>query len=198
MNGLTFKYVPKDVFGKMVRELTLGLYGTNTTLSDGTILGSISTDIYGNELYATEYQNYYQFKDVPARIYKLIKSGPGVLTEILEDKFDVPYSGATTGSDMPYKDNSNVSLATKLEQVEALSGVIAIMNFVGEEDKFYIAPNSLTVTTLKEAGTGTITFETSTDGITFTSATLPISLVEDEILKVSCTGFSTFKTITLL
>ena len=65
--------------------------------------------------------------------------------------------------------------------------------------RYYISPKNLTIQSVKEAGTGTVAYSVSTDnGLTFTTKTLPIILAEGNILKVSCTGFSIFKTITLL
>lgn len=64
--------------------------------------------------------------------------------------------------------------------------------------RYYISPKNLIIRSVKEAGTGTVSYSVSTDsGSTFTTKTLPITLAEGNILKVSCTGFTTFKTITL-
>ena len=120
MKGLTFKYIPRDVFGNFQREITLGLYPQNTTINDGTILGLISSDIYGQDAVAVENSRYYLFSDIPPNKYVLIKSGAGVRTEILETALDIPYSGKSTGSDIVWKDNETDSIATKINALENL------------------------------------------------------------------------------
>ena len=177
---------------------TIQFYNYPATVSDGTIFGTASinsdgTNIVG-QLLSGKVGNY-KFSNVPSGNYTVIASGPGISVHVIAgmEKYQIPLFSNTTGSDIVYKDNSLVSIATKIDQFGAIS-----MNFVGDEDKYHIAPTNITLTELKESGTGTITFETSSDGINFTPTTLPITLSEDNVLKVSCTNFSTFKTIILL
>lgn len=74
-------------------------------------------------------------------------------------------------------------------------------NLIGDVNMYYKAPTYMYFSGMKEAGTGTITLEVSTNnGASWSSRSFSgggFAMNEDDILRIFCADLSIFKTITL-
>lgn len=78
-----------------------------------------------------------------------------------------------------------------------LSSKAVTISWTSNGDAYLVAHEAMTLGSARTRGTGTVAYAKSTDGTTFNSATLPITLAVDDVLKISVTGLSGYKSVTL-
>jgi hypothetical protein len=111
-----------------IKNLTVDLFVYPATISDGTILGVRAVKTTGQQAVAVQGSvagNYF-FTNIPIGKYTVVLSGAGVTTQIPErlNEIDTGLPWNTTGSDIPWNDNTEDSIATKLNNLETRLSLI--------------------------------------------------------------------------
>jgi len=126
-------------FGVPRGNLVLDLYESGVTLYDGTILGTavINTDNDVAKGIPTDVVGDYLFEKIPYnKKYTVVISGTGVTTQIPSKLTDIdiglPYN--VTGADIPYKNNTNISIQTAFESLDATSSIPRIVALESDVD----------------------------------------------------------------
>lgn len=70
-------------------------------------------------------------------------------------------------------------------------------SWVADGDQYFVADQPYSIETVQEQGTGTLTITKSTDGTTFSAAAAPYTLLAGHVLKLSVSGLSGYKAVTL-
>ena len=78
-----------------------------------------------------------------------------------------------------------------------LSSKAITISWTSDGDAYLVAHEAMTLGSARTRGTGTVAYAKSTDGTTFNAATLPVTLAVDDVLKISVTGLSGYKSVTL-
>lgn len=132
-------------FGTPRENLVLDLYQSGVYIYDGTVIGTPIIDGEGNILKGVPQESVgdYKFSSIPfGQKYTVVISGLGVTTQIPEKLKDIdiglPYN--VTGSDIPYKNNTNVSIQTAFESLDATSQLPRIS--VLEDDVYTLKSDS--------------------------------------------------------
>jgi hypothetical protein len=95
-------------------------------------------------------------------------------------------------------DTSDSNAAKRVTAGNALLSAKNIsMSFTANGDAYLVAHEAMTIGSARERGTGTVAYNKSTDGTTFSSATLPVTLAANDVFKVTITSISGYKAITL-
>ena len=120
------KKVPVKINDRRFRlpkvNLDVYLYEYGVTITDGTIIGIRAVTSIGTDSTAEQGNNpgNYFFNNIPTgKKYSVVVSGSSVTTQIPEelDEIDIGMAYDVTGSDIPYKNNSTVSIATRLGEL---------------------------------------------------------------------------------
>jgi len=123
MRGKTELISFKDkIFQIPKNEIVPVFYNWPAYVYDGTINGTIAVDTTGGEIVGVLINNrmgQYQFSNVPAGYYTVVVRGEGIegFVPTGYDKYEVLFSSQVTGSDLPYKDGSLESIATKIDYI---------------------------------------------------------------------------------
>lgn len=121
-----------------VNRAVISLYDYPATITDGTVFGTpaISTDgtaIVGQLL--SDNIGRYKLNNIPTGKYTAIATGVGINAQVLVgyEDLDIGWGSDVTGSDVPYKDNTNISIADKIAQLEGnkFLSYVCILNQVG-------------------------------------------------------------------
>jgi len=109
-------------FGLPKKNLDVYLYEYGVEISDSTIVGTRAVTSVGSDSTAEQGTNpgNYIFSNIPTnKRYAIVVSGPAVTTQIPEElsEIDIGQAYNVTGSDIPYKNSSNVSIATKIGEL---------------------------------------------------------------------------------
>ena len=109
-------------FGLPKKNLDVYLYEYGVEISDSTIVGTRAVTSVGSDSTALQGNNpgNYIFSNIPTnKRYAIVVSGPAVTTQIPEElsEIDIGQAYNVTGSDIPYKNSSNVSIATKIGEL---------------------------------------------------------------------------------
>ena len=104
------------------KNLDVYLYEYGVEISDSTIVGTRAVTSVGSDSTALQGNNpgNYIFSNIPTnKRYAIVVSGPAVTTQIPEElsEIDIGQAYNVTGSDIPYKNSSNVSIATKIGEL---------------------------------------------------------------------------------
>lgn len=120
------KKVPVKINDRRFRlpkvNLDVYLYEYGVTITDGTIIGIRAVTSIGTDSTAEQGNNpgNYFFNNIPTgKKYSVVVSGSSVTTQIPEEleEIDIGMAYDVTGSDIPYKNNSTVSIATRLGEL---------------------------------------------------------------------------------
>lgn len=123
MKGITQLISFKDkIFQIPKNEIVPIFYTYPAYVYDGTIFGNIAVDTTGSQIVGVLLDNrmgQYQFSNVPAGYYTIVVRGEGIEGFVPNgfDKYEVGFSSQVTGSDLPYKDGSTESIATKIDYI---------------------------------------------------------------------------------
>lgn len=73
------------------------------------------------------------------------------------------------------------------------------ISFTDNGSAYYVAETAMIVATAYAGGTGTLAYATAAaaDTTTFEAASLPITLAQGDVLRVTVSGISTYKSVTL-
>lgn len=119
--------LPNTLYRFPVNRAVISLYDYPATITDGTVFGTpaISTDgtaIVGQLL--SDNIGRYKLNNIPTGKYTAIATGVGINAQILVgyEDLDIGWGSDVTGSDVPYRDNTNVSIARKFELVDNVLG----------------------------------------------------------------------------
>lgn len=119
-------------FNLPLKGLTLDLYESGVYLSDGTIIGThvINGDNKLAKGEPTSQRGEYKFSKIPiGGIYTVVLSGLGITTQIPEKFIDIDFGvpSNVTGNDIPYGENTNISIYEAISNVDATSQIPRIV-----------------------------------------------------------------------
>lgn len=105
-------------------NVVLSVYDYPATIVDSTILGTPAVSTDGTEIVGQLLRDKigrYLIESIRPGLYTVVATGGGITPQVLVgyEKMEVTWGHDITGSDIPYKDNTNVSIATKIAQLEA-------------------------------------------------------------------------------
>lgn len=95
-------------------------------------------------------------------------------------------------------DTSDSNAARRITAGNALLSAKNIsMSFTANGDAYLVAHEAMTIGSARERGTGTAAYSKSTNGTSFNSTALPVTLAVNDVLKVTITSISGYKALTL-
>ena len=106
-----------------VNKATVMVYNYPASVVDGTIIGTPAISSDGTQIVGTllsDNVGRYILENIKVGKYSVVVSGVGITPQVLlgYEELDISYGSDVTGTDIPYMDNTNVSIATKIQELE--------------------------------------------------------------------------------